>query len=959
MPEVATIRIRGARQHNLQVHDLSFPKNRLVVFTGVSGSGKSSLAFDTLHAEGQRRYLETLSSYARQFLGPWEKPLFDRIDGLVPTVAIEQKKAPVNPRSTVGTMTEIWDHLRVLWASIGTPKCPRCNLDIEPLSPQEVVEALGRIDAQVFILAPLLENRKGAFAEEIADLKRRGFPRVMLNGEVTRIDALSLSAKKKHTLEIVVDRLNPAATDRRRLADTVETALREGNGFLVARRAEGNEPDERFSGRRSCRQCGAGFAELTPQSFSFNSPLGMCPACGGLGHRVEMDPARVVPNPSLSIRQGAIAPWAKIMSKAGSWSSRIVDAVAATFGIDLDRPWNKLPARHREIMLRGIGDREVKVNYEGRRGSGTFNMPWEGALNTLMRRFAETTSPMMREYYLNYFSDAECSACRGARLRPEAVSVFLGGKSIVEVAALSVAQASSFFTDLKLPGPKQVVAAELLKEICARLHFLESVGLSYLSLDRQGPSLSGGEAQRIRLASQLGGELSGILYVLDEPSVGLHGRDNARLIQTLQTLRDRGNSVLVVEHDARTIRAADWVVDLGPGAGERGGQVVFSGPPQELLHADTLTGRYLSAREKIPARAKRRTPSGVLKIFGAAENNLARIDTSIPLGVFTAVTGVSGAGKSSLVLGILKPALSALLHHSKEKPGRFERLEGAESLDQVIHVDQSPIGRTPRSNPATYTGAFDQIREIFSCLPESRMFGFGPGRFSFNVAGGRCEACRGDGLKRVPMHFLPDVWLPCEVCGGRRYNQATLRVRYHDLNIADVLDLTVAQALEVFRAHPDLNRLLETLHDVGMDYVKLGQPASTLSGGEAQRVKLSRELGRTDTGRTLYILDEPTTGLHFDDLRKLLAVLDRLVDAGNTVLVIEHNLDVILHADHVLDLGPEGGADGGRIVAQGTPEAIARNAASHTGKLIASALAGNPDHAEVTAEVMTAEVTGS
>lgn len=939
MHEVSEIRIRGARQHNLKVDDLSFPKNRLVVFTGVSGSGKSSLAFDTIYAEGQRRYIETLSTYARQFIGPWEKPLFDRIDGLVPTVAIEQKKAVANPRSTVGTMTEIWDHMRVLWARVGTARCPRCDVAIEPLSPQEVVEALARIDAPVFVLAPLVEGRKGAFAEEIADLKKRGFVRVMLNGAMARLDDLALSPKRKNTIEIVVDRIHPAETDCRRLADTVETALREGNGFLVARRVEGTEPDERFSGRRSCKRCGAGFAELTPQTFSFNSPLGMCPACGGLGRRVEMDPELVVPDPSLSIRAGAIEPWAKVMGKAGSWSSRIVGAVADTFGIDLDRPWKGLPARHREIMLRGIGDREVKVNYEGRRGSGTFNMPWEGVLNCLMRRFAETKSPMMREYYLKYFSEAECSACGGARLRPEAVSVFVGGKSIVEVAALSVAEASAFFVGLELSGSKGVVAAELLKEIGARLQFLESVGLSYLSLDRQGPSLSGGEAQRIRLASQLGGELSGILYVLDEPSVGLHGRDNARLIETLRTLRDRGNSVLVVEHDASAIRAADWVVDLGPGAGDGGGRVVFSGPPRELLRADTLTGRYLAGREKIPARVERRRPSGVLKVFGATENNLARIDASIPLGVFTAVTGVSGAGKSSLVIGILKPALSALLHRTKQKSGRFDRIEGAELLDKVIHVDQSPIGRTPRSNPATYTGAFDSIRELFSSLPESRMFGFRPGRFSFNVAGGRCEACGGDGVKRVPMHFLPDVWLPCEVCGGKRYNAATLRVRYRDLNIADVLDLTVAQALEVFGAHPELKRLFETLRDVGMDYVRLGQPASTLSGGEAQRVKLSRELGRIDTGRTLYILDEPTTGLHFDDLRKLLAVLDRLVDAGNTVLVIEHNLDVILHADHVIDLGPEGGADGGRIVAEGLPEEIARCATSHTGKLIAAALA--------------------
>ena len=933
------IEIRGARQHNLRIDLLRIPKKKLVVFTGVSGSGKSSLAFDTLFAEGQRRYVESLSSYARQFLGQMDKPAYERLRGLSPTIAIEQKTASSNPRSTVGTITEIYDYLRVLYARVGTQHCPSCDRVVQPLSVEQIVAKLLPSASPTLLLAPLVENRKGEFRDLLQDLRKRGFVRIRLDGEVVRLDApLKLAKTRKHTIELVVDRFVPASTDTSRLIDSVETALREGNGALVALPADDPKAALRLSQHRACSECGIGLPELSPQSFSFNSPLGMCPTCNGLGRRMEMDENLVVPDPSLSIRQGAIEPWASIMGRGEGWNYEMFVGLQQEFGIDLDRPWSELTRKHRDIVLRGTGGRRVRVTHTNQAGTGEWAIKFEGVLNTLMRRFSETRSAAMRDYYQKYFSDADCSDCRGRRLREETLAVHVGDKSIADVVALSVDNAASHFDTLTLTGNQALVAEELVKEVRSRLEFLVSVGLGYLALDRAGPSLSGGEAQRIRLASQLGSELSGVMYVLDEPSIGLHQRDNLRLVQTLERLRDGGNSVIVVEHDAETMLRADHVIDFGPGAGELGGRVVFEGPPSQLLVSDSSTGRYLSGRSAIEVPKRRRRGSEAIVVRGARANNLRNIDVAFPLGLITAVTGVSGAGKSSLVTGILYPALSRHLHGAKGAVGPHTRIDGLDAIDKAIHIDQSPIGRTPRSNPATYAKAFDLIRDIFAATQEARAFGFSPGRFSFNVRGGRCETCEGDGVKRVEMHFLPDVYVPCEICQGKRYNEATLRVRYKGLHIADVLGLPAQRALEVFSAHPKLARILRTLCDVGLEYVKLGQPAPTLSGGEAQRVKLSRELARIDTGRTLYILDEPTTGLHFDDIKKLLAVLHRLVDAGNTVVIIEHNMDVIKCADHVIDLGPEGGDAGGRIVAQGPPEIIARAKASLTGRVLAKLL---------------------
>jgi excinuclease ABC subunit A len=910
--ELDFIHIKGARQHNLRIDALKIPKKKLVVFTGVSGSGKSSLAFDTLYAEGQRRYVESLSSYARQFLGQMDKPVYEHIRGLSPTIAIEQKTASANPRSTVGTITEIYDYLRVLYARVGVQHCPECGRVVEALSTDQIIQRLGQISGLTLLLAPLVEHRKGEFRDLLADCQKRGFIRVRHNGKIHRLDeGLSLDKRRKHTLELVIDRLDPQEASRSRLTDSIETALREGKGNLLAFPLDEGGELLRLSQERACPHCGIGLAELSPQVFSFNSPVGMCKDCNGLGRRVEMDPDLVVPDGSLSIREGAIAPLASIMKRGSGWNFNIFLALRKELSIDLECPWYRLSSEQQRLVLFGTGDRRVRVKWKGRHGGGHWSMRFEGVLNSLMRRYRETRSAGMREYYQRYLSDVFCRTCGGTRLRPESRAVRVGDLSLVDL---------------------------VLKEIRARLKFLIDVGLSYLTLDRLGPSLSSGEAQRIRLASQLGSELSGVMYVLDEPSIGLHARDNRRLIDTLCRLRDFGNTVIVVEHDAETINSADFVVDFGPGAGTLGGRVVFSGPPKGLKENSTLTGRYLRGEERIEVPEKRRDGNGKLRILGAAENNLKGIDAVFPLGTLTAVTGVSGAGKSSLVSDILYPVLRCKLHGGRTAVGTHRSIKGLDQVDKAIHIDQSPIGRTPRSNPATYTKCFDLIRNLFSQVPESRAYGYKPGRFSFNVKGGRCEACEGDGVRRVEMHFLPDVYVTCEICQGKRYNEATLRVRYKGLNIAEVLDLSVHEALDLFSAHPKLARILQTLADVGLDYIKLGQPAPTLSGGEAQRVKLSRELAKRATGRTLYVLDEPTTGLHFDDIRKLLDVLDRLVSTGNTVVIIEHNLDVIKCADHIIDLGPEGGDRGGEIVVSGTPEQVATHRKSVTGRYLGQIL---------------------
>jgi excinuclease ABC subunit A len=936
-----TIRIKGAREHNLRIDELVIPKRRLVVFTGVSGSGKSSLAFDTLYAEGQRRYVESLSSYARQFLGQLEKPKYDRLSGLSPTIAIEQKSASSNPRSTVGTITEVYDYMRVLWARVGAQHCHNCGRPVAAMTSQQLVDEIRALPAgaTATLLAPLVVSRKGEHRDVIDRCRERGFVRLRIDGEVVRLDEMAprLDKKRKHTLELVVDRVVIGEVDGARLADSVETALREA-GSEVAVALDGGR-ELRFSTEHHCTACRIGFPVLSPPSFSFNTPLGACPACNGLGTRLEMDPDLVVPDQSLSIREGALAPYASQLKREGGWNARIFDGLERDLGVDLDKPWRDLPAAKRRLVLHGSGDQHIRVDWRSGRSSGRFVMRFEGIINTLMRRMQQTTSEQMREFYRQYLTDVPCSACGGARLRPESRAVLVGGKAIHEVAAMSVGDSAEWFSALALRGARGVVAAELVKEIGARIGFLKNVGLGYLTLDRLGPSLSGGEAQRIRLASQLGSELSGVLYVLDEPSIGLHPRDGARLLDALEGLRDLGNTVIVVEHDPQTISRADHVVDFGPGAGPTGGRVVCEGPPAAIAAcASSLTGAYLSGRARIEIPKARRAPKGRLELRGARLNNLRDVDVDVPLGVLTVFTGVSGAGKSSLLSGTLLPALERDLGIAGAHPGPYRSLLGVDSVDKVIHIDQKPIGRTPRSNPATYTKAFDEIRRVMAETAEARAYGYGPGRFSFNVAGGRCEACGGAGVVRVEMHFLADVHVACEVCRGERYNEATLRVRYRSRNIKEILGATVTEALELFAAYPKLKRILRTLEDVGMGYVQLGQPATTLSGGEAQRIKLSRELARRDTGRTVYVLDEPTTGLHFDDIRKLLVVLQRLVDHGNSVFVIEHNVDIIKNADWVIDLGPGGGSEGGRIIAQGTPEQIARSRGSATGAHLARAL---------------------
>ncbi|HME71082.1 MAG TPA: excinuclease ABC subunit UvrA [Myxococcota bacterium] len=940
--ELDHVLIRGAREHNLQSIDVRIPKKKLVVLSGVSGSGKSSLAFDTLYAEGQRRYVESLSAYARQFLGQMEKPKYDTIRGLSPTISIEQKTTGTNPRSTVGTITEISDYLRVLYARVGTQHCHRCGCTVRGQTAQQIAREILALPqgTRLTLLAPLLVNRKGEHRELLADARKSGFVRLRIDGEIVLSEDLStLDKRKKHHVEAVVDRIVVAPGLVSRVTGSVETALKLGGGTLIT--AVEGQKDRVFSESMACSACGISFPELTPQSFSFNSPQGMCSECNGLGSRVEIDPQLVIPDEALSIDEGAIKPWGKEISKKSSWSG-LRTQILKQLSIPFDVPIRALTKRQRELLLNGAGEREFRVTWKGKEGGkGSFVMVWEGVLPRLMRRFRETTSESAKRWYAQFLGDTECSACGGVRLRPESAAVRIGGKSIVELSALTIEGARQFLSELALEGAAREIAAELLKEIRGRLDFLAAVGLSYLSLERAGPSLSGGESQRIRLASQVGSELTGVIYILDEPSIGLHQRDNRRLLDTLVRLRDIGNTVVVVEHDEETIRAADHVIDFGPGAGVAGGRIVHAGTPSSLVRSrESLTGAYLSGRLRIEVPAERRRPTGALKLLGARENNLADLDVEIPLGVLTAVTGVSGAGKSTLVNDILYPALARKLYGATRRPGAHRAIAGTEQLDKVISIDQRPIGRTPRSNPVTYIKVFDAIRDFFALLPDARVHGYKPGRFSFNVKGGRCEACQGDGVRQIEMHFLPDVYVKCEECQGRRFNAATLAVRYKGRSIADVLELTVAEALELFAAHPTIAPALRLLADVGLEYLHLGQPSPTLSGGEAQRIKLSRELARRATGRTLYVLDEPTTGLHFHDVKKLLDVLGRLVDAGNTVLVIEHNLDVIKTADWVIDLGPGGGPGGGRLVARGRPEQVAKVHESHTGVQLARVLKG-------------------
>ncbi|BAD39152.1 excinuclease ABC subunit UvrA [Symbiobacterium thermophilum] len=924
--------IRGARQHNLKNIDLEIPRDRLVVFTGVSGSGKSSLAFDTIYAEGQRRYVESLSAYARQFLGQMDKPDVDAIEGLSPAISIDQKTTSRNPRSTVGTVTEIYDYLRLLYARVGRPHCPRCGQPIAQQTIDQMVDSLMQMQegTRIQVLAPLVRGRKGEHQKVFEQIRRGGYVRMRVDGQVMDVsdEPPRLDKNRKHTIEVVVDRLVIRPDIQRRLADSLETAATLSGGLVTIDVVGGEEL--LFSQNFACPDCGVSIDEPQPRNFSFNSPFGACPACTGLGFLTEFDPDLIL-DPSRSLDDGALIPWA---NSSHQWFLHQVDAVCRQLGIRKDVPLNQQDPRFQEILLYGLPDQKVRFEYENMYGQRKWHeVVYEGAIRQLERMHRETSSEAIREHLAEFMTSRPCPACGGARLKPESLAVKVGGLSIAELTALDVVQLRDFLKNLDLTEKERAIGAQILKEIDARLGFLINVGLDYLTLNRAAGTLSGGEAQRIRLATQIGSHLVGVLYILDEPSIGLHQRDNAKLIETLKRLRDLGNTLIVVEHDEDTILAADWVVDIGPGAGEGGGRIVASGPVEKILNTpESITGAYLSGRRQIPIPERRRQPNGKwLVVHGAAEHNLKDITVRIPLGTFTVVTGVSGSGKSTLVNEILYKRLAADLNRARTKPGKHRSVEGLEHLDKVIEIDQSPIGRTPRSNPATYTGVFDLIRELMAQTPEAKMRGYKAGRFSFNVRGGRCEACKGDGIIKIEMHFLPDVYVPCEVCKGARYNRETLEVHYKGKTIADILDMTVDEAVEFFRPLPRIYRKMQTLQDVGLGYIRLGQPATTLSGGEAQRVKLATELSRRATGRTIYILDEPTTGLHTADVHRLLDVLQRLVDAGNTVLVIEHNLDVIKQADWIIDLGPEGGDRGGRVVAEGTPEEVCENPGSYTG----------------------------
>ncbi len=934
--------VRGAREHNLKDVSLELPRDSMIVFTGLSGSGKSSLAFDTIFAEGQRRYVESLSAYARQFLGQMDKPDVDFIDGLSPAVSIDQKAASRNPRSTVGTVTEVYDYLRLLYARVGRPHCPVCGRPIARQTPQQIVDRVLELEdgARFQVLAPVIRGRKGEYTELLRELQLKGYTRARIDGTVIRLDDMpALHKNEQHTIEVVVDRLVVKPDARRRLTDSIETALALADGVVLLDFVDLAEDDphrERmFSEHLACLDDDLSFDELEPRSFSFNSPWGACPDCTGLGTRMEVNPELVVSDPDQTLAEGAIGPWNGGASR--DYFSRLIEALGQALGFSMDTPWSSLPAAAQDALLHGYAE-PVHVSFTTARGrERSYDATFEGAIPFIERRHAEAESDTSREQFEGFMREVACPSCQGTRLKPIARSVTVAGRPVAELSALPISELATLLPDLDLSGTDAQIAAPILAEISTRLTFLLDIGLDYLSLDRAAPTLAGGEAQRIRLATQIGSGLTGVLYVLDEPSIGLHQRDNHRLLETLTRLRDLGNTLIVVEHDEDTIRAADWVVDIGPGAGEHGGRVVVAGTVDDLLASpDSVTGAYLTGRQQIPVPAVRRRPSPSREVVvkGASEHNLKNVDVAFPLGTFIAVTGVSGSGKSTLVNDILYHALARELHGARTVPGRHVRVTGMSQLDKVVHVDQGPIGRTPRSNPATYTGVFDHVRKLFAATTEAKVRGYQPGRFSFNVKGGRCEACAGDGTIKIEMQFLPDVYVPCEVCHGARYNTDTLAVHYKGKTIADVLDMPIEEAAVFFAAIPAIHRHLATLDDVGLGYVRLGQPAPTLSGGEAQRVKLAAELQRRSTGRTIYVLDEPTTGLHFEDIRKLLGVLGRLVDGGNTVIVIEHNLDVIKTADHVIDLGPDGGSRGGHIIATGTPEHIATIQASHTGQYL-------------------------